>query len=89
MRQASARADPGKKSGGLLGKGEEGGTRAWRGELDGHTSPEGEGATGDGAVKEAGAAVHSFRCGRSYLRSTTTWGAAAAGRLTPAAAFNY
>ena len=46
----------GEKSGGLLGKGEEGGTRAWRGELDGYAPPEGEGATGDAAVEEAGAA---------------------------------
>ena len=30
--------------------------RAWRSELDGYAPPEGEGATGDAAVEEAGAA---------------------------------
>ena len=40
----------------VLGEGEEGGARARRGELDGYAPPEGEGATGNAAVKEAGAA---------------------------------
>ena len=54
-RRSMARAT-GKAAGSSANEGEEGGTRAWRGELDGYAPPEGEGATGDAAVEEAGAA---------------------------------
>jgi hypothetical protein len=44
------------KAAGSSAKEKREGARARRGELDGYAPPEGEGATGNAAVKEAGAA---------------------------------